>query len=294
MFYNILEVFHIVKRHFTSLPEKEPVIVYTMRKVGSTTITGTLRQNNIKTYKHHCLNPKNNYGYQDSLKKANNPIQHWLKDGILFRHQLDRWEKRRLKNDSKDKCKVITIVKDPIAINLSDCFTQLVLDFPYLIADEKLESVQDYCDWLVGIIAKSVDTKRTYSDYFQKLVDFPSHWFNSELKTVFNVDVFAEKFSRVRGYQIYKGETAEVLLIRTENINERAKEALSEFFHCDIKELANKNLTTEYSTGAIYKSIRDTIKFPENFVNSYYEQSYIKHFYSEEEIRKFKSKWIKN
>jgi hypothetical protein len=129
-----------------------------------------------------------------------------------------------------------------------------------------------------------------FSDYFH---DDALTWFDSELKQVFGVDVLSSSFPHSKGYRTYQGETADVLLIRLENLDACAREAFKEFLNIDNFVVRGENFSTDKSYRDVYRAFTKSIEFPETYLTRMYESRFAKTFYSEEEIASFKSKWKK-
>ena len=73
----------------------------------------------------------------------------------------------------------------------------------------------------------------------------PLTWFDSEMKSVFGIDVFSSDFPKSRGYKIYKEEHADLLLMRSEDINKCVSEAFKEFLDINNFTLVNANTSSE-------------------------------------------------
>ena len=277
---------NFVKVH-SPLPRNDLVIVYTMRKVASTTITNTLRNKGFVVYKQHCLNSINNNRFTDALMKAKEPVQHWLFDGKRFYKRLQLWKIYR----NAHRCKIIVLVRDPLILNLSDIFTQLTVEFPLEFKRLMLDVDTNLTTFAFNTLNKQL--KNTLLDeYFYYLTDFPKHWFHSELKSIFGIDVFQTEFPKDQGYQIYQGAYVDVLLIRSEDVNKIASKALNEFLGLDLVGLDNRNVTEKEGYASLYQQMKSNFKLSSEFLDTYYAQSYVNHFYTEAEVENFKSNWL--
>jgi hypothetical protein len=116
-------------------------------------------------------------------------------------------------------------------------------------------------------------------------------FFDQELKGVLGIDVFAFKFPISKGYAIYKEEHADVLLIRVEDLSTCAPDAFKEFMDIDGLTLVNTNVGSAKAYAPIYKKFKNSIVLPESYVDRMYTSKYMRHFYSEEEIARFREKW---
>ena len=124
--------------------------------------------------------------------------------------------------------------------------------------------------------------------------DSPLVFFDRELKGVFGVDVFASEFPKSKGYKIYEDEKADVLVIRLESINDCAEEAFKDFLDINNFTLVNTNIGREKIYASIYKEFKETINLPVSYLDKFYNSKYMRHFYSEAEIEKFRAKWYRS
>lgn len=263
------------------------VFIYTMRKVASTTLTNTLRNNGCIVQKQHCLNPINNKNFCNILRLAGKRKQHWLGDGSRFYRRLNLWNKL----PNTHRLRVVSLVRDPLALNISDIFTQIYYEFPEEFKSLELNDVEKLKDFIVNIMLKR-NLDSGLSEYFYSLVEFPKQWFDSELKEVLGIDVFKSTFAKNKGYQFYQGKNTDVLLIRSEDVNKVAINALNEFLGLNLELLDDRNVTNKMDGAELYRQVKSKIKFSAKFLDEYYAQSYANHFYDKAEIERFKSHWL--
>ncbi|MCG8603469.1 putative capsular polysaccharide synthesis family protein, partial [bacterium] len=119
----------------------------------------------------------------------------------------------------------------------------------------------------------------------------PLVFFDSELKGILNIDVFSIPFPKSRGYQIYEGERADVLLLRLENLNDCADVAFRDFLRLDGLELIPQNIGGQKAYGTFYQSFLNSIRLPQSYIDYIYDSKFTRHFYSPDEIGKFRAKW---
>ena len=118
-------------------------------------------------------------------------------------------------------------------------------------------------------------------------------FFDQELKAVLGIDVYASEFPKSKGYKIYKEKRSDVLVIRLENLHECAEKAFIEFLNVDRFKMINENVGSEKNYGHIYGMFKDSVVLPDSYIEKMYSSKYMKHFYSEEEIKKFRKKYTK-
>lgn len=284
--YRTAKAYHMAKLYYYDLlhsltsRNEEKVIVYTMGKIGSTTVEKSLKAlRKMPVYHIHVLTPdgidRADKIYEESFERRRKIAFHVLESQYL-RKQLDKGLKGK-------KWKVVTLVRDPIAKNVSSLFENLDLALDYKYEDKvKYLKTEDIIEELGEIFLKKFDNH-----------DKPLTWLDLELKPVFGIDVFSSEFPRSKGYKIYEAENVDLLLLRLENLNQCACEAFKEFLDVSELNLIRANTGGNKDYGDIYRNFLDSVSLPDSYVNKMYTSKYMRHFYSQEEIEAFKAKWHK-
>src|SRR5581483_2953453 len=122
--------------------------------------------------------------------------------------------------------------------------------------------------------------------------DNPRDWFDLELRDVFGIDVFAEPFDRARGYQIYENARARALVIRLEDLNRAAANALSEFLNIPDFKLVPANIGENKVYGALYKEYTNSLRLPQAYIDEAHSKDFIRHFYTEQELAASVARWV--
>ena len=253
-----------------------------MGSVGSRTILNSLRASGFNGLIYH-----NHFLTEDGLNSLQELKQEAYGDWSKFpastkRHILQsRFVMRQLREGYLigRKLKVVTLVREPVARNISRFFQDYkmrLLDFKY-----RYDNRNDLLD------------KITKSFFAQYPHETTLTWFDRELNSVLGVDVFASPFPRSKGYKVYKGTLADVLLLKTECLNECSQDAFKEFLNIEKFNLLSINKAREKEYFPIYREFKDSIIFPDNYMDRMYSSKYSQHFYSPVEINTFKAKWGK-
>ena len=268
------------------LQKSTPLIVYQMGKVGSTTVTDSLRNNpNLShpIFHVHSLNPENilkdkkiYYGeeYPSYFAKSYLP-----KTKHLFTSEFLQKKIETGYLNSSNRWKIITLVRDPIARNVSGFFSGMSVRYPDYykqVGDNKIE-VEKVLELFLA-------------NYPQ---DTPFTWFDSELKLVFGVDVFSEEFPKSKGYKIYHKDLVDVLVLKLEDIDRIFEEAIKDFLNIDRITFVHSNEAKRKSYYLYYRSFIKEINFSKSYLDKMYNNQYSQHFYTEEEISNFRKKWSK-
>jgi len=177
--------------------------------------------------------------------------------------------------------KVVTLVRDPVARNISAFMGLLDLQMHYGLQ----EKLQVRC--IESVLAELRQLfLEEYSDH-----DLPLTFFDSEVKSVFGIDVFSTPFPKSKGYTIYEGENADVLLLRLEDLDGCAREAFQEFLEVEGMKITKSNTAAEKDYATVYPRFLRSLKLPNSYLKKMYNSKYATHFYTKEEIRTLEAKW---
>jgi hypothetical protein len=184
---------------------------------------------------------------------------------------------------SKKKWKVITLVREPIARNISAYFQNL----NRVHIKNCLEHYQN----------NAIELQQIIDHFFQNYNhDLPLEWLDWEIKAVFGIDAYQSTFEPNQGYHIYRQGTVDLLLMRLENLNHCWDQAIQEFFNNDLSNnqiklnTANVGKTKEYAD--LYKQFRKIGNIPEEYIDKMYGSKYAQHFYTAQELEAFKNYWL--
>ncbi|HRN67051.1 MAG TPA: putative capsular polysaccharide synthesis family protein [Promineifilum sp.] len=262
---------------------KPLLLVHTMGKVGSTSVAASLKSRGIKRkmtmYQPHFLSEE---GIDFAEKLAISRAGSWQnltrkgRAGYL-RNRLLNEELRRLRK-AGGRVKVITMVRDPLATNLSGLFH----NYRWWPAELKSQCNPPTSECLATL-------ERYFLENYTH--DVPDTWFDMEVKALYGVDVFAEPFDPARGYAIYRNEFADVLLIKLEQLNQCAADAIHEFLGIENFQLEESNTAEDKEYAAIYQAFRKQVTLPESYLDRMYTSRMAGRFYSPEEIAGFRRKW---
>ncbi len=276
-----------LKKNFRSF-RKPPLLIYQMGKVGSSSVMRSLPDFNLcmPIYHLHYLTKKRILETENKRKIYFNTEKHtslqrpWMK-GFL-REQFDN-------HTTSLKWKVITLTREPVSRNISTFFENLNV----VKNSNKGEYVisSDYYG-IDSIVVKNENIDNLIDMFFEKLNhNSPLEFFDKEIKTVLGIDVFKEKFKTKSGYGIYENDKVKVLLLRLEDLNVIAKKAFKEFLNIDNFIIKNANIGEEKVYAPIYKFFKEKVSFPKSYLEKLYNSKYTLHFYSNEEINRFRKRW---
>jgi hypothetical protein len=264
---------------------RERIILYQMGKVGSSTIFKSFCQLGLdKNFALHRVYYFTQEGLEFVEKYVGQTYGDFINFPYSFKNQIWRSSLLRNKLDKNylktKKCKVITLVREPISRNISAFFQTL--------------------DWFVTRKEDEFPNREAYLQevarcFWEKYPhDIPLTWFDDEPKRALEIDVFASEFPKSKGYKIYRGEFADLLLLKLEKLNECSQQAIAEFLGIDNFVLDNANVGRRKQYSETYTDLLSSITIPKSYINKMYDSKYTKHFYSAQEIEFFQQKWLKS
>lgn len=160
-----------------------PVLVYQNGKVGSSTVSKSLWESGIENAHIHRFFRRNSNRKFTSMVYGDDLVD--FIDGSDDLQFLGYT--KHIKNEIKGK-KIITMVRDPIAVDLSTIFQWMGTGYIDRYFEKELKSGKDFLEAVLNFMLKIQN----------RLFD----WFEEELKEVCGIDVFGHSFDREKGYSI--------------------------------------------------------------------------------------------
>lgn len=253
------------------------IIIYQMGRVGSKTIEYSLKERGLSPFHVHTLNHDARKKYDKVMSKYKQGSQIYLK----YKKKLTEIEllQEKIRTDTGKRWKIITLVREPVGRNVS-------LFFHYLRNRdrkrlEKLDSINALKKYF---IKKDTLDGLNYHNT-------PLQWLDDEMKEVFGIDVYQTHFPCEKGYEIYTGENADVLLIRMESLNNCYNQAFNKFMGLDDFSLAVKNVARKGDCLKCEEFLATAV-LPTEYLDRMYTSRYATHFYSQAEIKHFREEWM--
>lgn len=252
------------------------VLVYQMGKVGSLTICRSLNAvvPPLRVYHVHCLSEEG-LGLLRRLHRRNWPEMpgrhvwrcEYLREALDAGRGPERW-------------KVISLVRDPVARNISSFFH--VLDFRVGFGFDERSATTPPDRLQQELVAAF----REFDGH-----DEPLDFFDQEFRAVLNWDVFETEFDPGRGYGIYAAPGLDVLILRLEDLDRVVAEAFHEFLGLRDFELVPSNRAEGKNYGEAYQRFRSEVRFDDEYLDRMYESRYARHFYSRRELLRLRDRW---
>lgn len=254
---------------------KYPILVYQNGKVGSSTISKSLWYVGIENAHIHRFFFKNDIVGELIL---GDDQSRFMKSSNVFSLRSTEYVKA-IKNEMKGK-KIITMVRDPIAVDLATVFQWMGTGILDRYCAEQLKGGKDFL-----LIVSELMT-RIQNRLFR--------WFEEELKELCDIDVFEYTFDREQGYTIISKDTVEILLLKTEKLP-FLTDIVRNFVHNQELEILSENMGNNKEYAHIYKEVKEKLELPKEYVEYYYkDNSFMNHFYTKKEQKSFMRKWTKH
>lgn len=253
------------------------VLVYQMGKVGSSTLTRALKSScdDLMVHQVHTLTDSGTARLESIFRRSwpdGNPRHLWVSEFI--RQQLDARSSHR-------PWKVITLVRDPIARNISSFFEIAQLEF-----DCDLSSLIDTGDEEYV----SAQVRHLFLNLFDQH-DRPLEWFNRELRPIFGFDVFSRPFPHRTGWARYEEPEVDLLVLRLEDLDRMVAPALKTFLGLSELRLTAANTTSSKRSAPVYGAFLRYARLPEWYIDHMYSSDYAQHFYTDAERDAFAARW---
>jgi len=254
------------------------MIIYQPGKVGSSTVLASLNHSlhsaatEAAIYHAHYLNNLDQME-ADIKSKFPNPQQ------SLDKLAIDKELRRKIDENPNQRWNVISLTREPVAKTISTVFEMLDVIFP---------------EWKAKYQAGEWDLYEMQDTIVKRYVIGPGRgdWYDTQMKPVFDIDVYSQPFPHQQGYEIYHGKNnSRLLLLRLEDLNRVGQKVLGHFLNVKEFHLVQANASEKKEYSDLYREFKK-IPLPASFLESMYASMYARHFYSDEEINGFYQKWI--
>lgn len=251
-----------------------PVLVYTAPKVASSAVTHALMSVEGQAVFHvHVISAENIRRLGEAMRKRGlarvRRDLHSLEDwGSALADELIRPRRR---------ARVVSLVRDPVARNISFYFQTLDLLW-------QRESAHEH--FAVERLLEEFHERFTH----ERGVD----WFDDEFKPVLGIDVYEHPFPQREGFQRIDSGPYEVLLMR-HDLDDRLKEkCLADLIGAPRVTLTPRNVSAEKPYSEVYKEFLRRVVLPEDYVERLLASKYARHFFGPEELGRVRDKWLRN
>lgn len=257
------------------------VVVHQMSKVGSQTVVASIHKTlpRFAIYHTHFLSQQGLAWLEGFVRERwgsiHVPMHLW--HGLFIRERLQS-------GTGSERLKIVTLVRDPVARNISEFFQELEehTQYPYerKIAELGVDGVATELEgMLLQKLTQDVDWNRPYA------------WFDPEIRDVLGIDLFAEAFDTAAGYGLFSKGQTDLLLIKLEQLPASCDQAFNEFLGVADFTLATKNVAARKYYADAYQKILGRLAIPVATLEKWYSADQVTHFYNQSEIKAFIDKW---
>lgn len=178
----------------------------------------------------------------------------------------------------KQKCKIITAIREPVSRNISVLFQYLgdlsnVHYYDTTFFPQKVNDVQGIFEFCQDVFPPSY---------------YIEGWFNNFSEHI--VDVRNFPFDQEKGYTIIQDGGFDIFFYQLEKLNDLIPE-LSEWAGVPFTELINGNEASQKWIAPSYKRAKKELTFSQAYFDACYNDPYVQHCYSQSDIEKFKERW---
>ena len=272
----------------------DPILIYQMGKVGSSSLRNSLfrcpdPRTRLVLMSHEYLPIRNRDPDLIAVEPEHRDmLLHEIAHEQRVHHQLSLRQRmgRRFREKfyaemiyrryvlPKRRLKVITLVREPVANNISMFFQLLGR---YIGAN---------------VDPSEYDTTALVDIFVDRHMHWrPLTWLDVEVKSHFNIDIYRHPFPIEQGYTVISHENIHLLVLRCE-LDDRDKErAIAAFLDLDEFDIVRSNVRSEKPGGERYEEFKKRIRMPPALLDQMYDSKFARHFYSSEERDQFKRRW---
>lgn len=241
------------------------VVVHTIGKVGSSSVYRSLSdQTPFRCYHTHFLRKEKIEQVSKKLEGAGKTLGGHVKDGV---------DVLRLMETKPARIKVVSLIRDPLAREVSAFFENLSL---FGIDPENLPPVDK---------AVEVFIERYPHDSLDR-------WVAEEFNRPFDVNLLAYPFPRRAGFSIFESNRYDFLFLKTEMPDARKAAVLRLFLNLNSDfALKRENVTGDKDLAGYYGEFKSRIGAKLERLRRVYDGLYCRYFYEEDEVRGFEARW---
>lgn len=272
---------------------RDPILIYQMGKVGSSSIAEALSRHGLSVVHLHALNPKTLSAVKARCRERSVAFPPHIRASQRV------WEEFITPGRP---LQIISLVRDPVARNISAYFENL--QFSHLPnRREAAAPILSLSQKLLGRLSRSVPSDHSLEGRkVEKMIEefltkypasIPIRWFDREVKNVLGVDVYKYPFPTAVGAQVICERRVKMLILRAETPDALKSIALQKFVDVPQLRLEHKNGTSQKPYSGWYHAFLQQFRPPDIYLQKVYGSQYMQHFYTPEEIQRFREDWTR-
>ncbi|WP_199611274.1 putative capsular polysaccharide synthesis family protein [Flocculibacter collagenilyticus] len=259
------------KKLFQRYLNKDSVFIYQMGKVGSTSLEGSI-DGAVHVHTFHARNHTCPVRLRGMARFGGRYYLNRLKQELVYIVCKCLFKRRR-------QTKIISLVREPLSRNISMFFHDI---------DAYIFSAYTNC--LGG--GRQLSTREQSSNFLVEVFssefnhEYPVKWFDEELKATTGIDIYDYSFDINKGYALIQSGKFSLLLLRSDKLTQNIA-IIESFVGREIK-LGAKNLARDKWYWEAYQQFIDNYKLSESMSKLLYDNRFMKHFFSKDEISALK------
>ena len=197
---------------------RDPILVYQMGKVGSSTVARTLEETDLSSPIVHLHNLNSEKVAENVASLRANPGYldgHVVTSAILEEKDL-AW--------GRFPCCIVTLTREPVGRAISFAFEDWRRQLPEVKDLEELD-----VDRMIRLVRRKLRSGSPHAD--------PGRWFEREIEAVFGIDVMSVPYDFERGFVTLRRGPVEVLILRMEDLNRSLAAGLADLLDLDREEV---------------------------------------------------------
>lgn len=236
---------------------RTPTCVFAIGHVGSIALTAALAQRHHFVFKAETLDPV-------KLKQNTHlTAARWFHQHVVLKGC---------------RAKIISITRDPLALMISEFFSK-----SKHIAGRRDAATALPVETLIEMFLHDyVDQKR----HLRVL-----HWFDHEMKPALGIDVYQRPSPAGEGSAQWSESAYDVLLVRTELDDAQKSQVVGAFVGIPDLEIQRVNTSGARPYREQYSKFKDSLHVPDDLLDTIYNSTYARHFYTDDEREAMRSRW---
>jgi hypothetical protein len=250
---------------YTYWDKRTPIIVYQMGRVGSGSVAQSLRALGEYVFHIHVIDTVDNIKQPSRGTEAKQQ----------FRRKQAQWAYKHIIKSGR-KVKIITLVRDPLAVNISWFFLRLDTHTGVKDAHKNLSLAE---------------IQEMYIAYASRRPKRILNWFENQLNPALGINVYNHSFPTNKGYTSIQKGNQDVLIMRLEMDDAIKETCIAEFLGINGFKLQRKHVGEEQEYAEMYRAFKKSAIIPEDVLDMFYNSKLAQHFYTPTEVEQFREKW---
>lgn len=245
----------------------DPLLVFTMAKVGSSSVYNSVKYTtSIPCFHIHSLDEK-------EINEAN---KRCFDAGIYpdSRSPVQLINKEVI--EKQQPFKIISLFRNPVERNLSAFF-----DAFRLLMGTPAHSYQGSMETLATTFYEKVNH------------DYPIQWYQKHFLSGTAIDVYKHSFDRKLGYTVIQEDGRSILLMSTAVADTVKESLIADFLGEPSFKLINANIRAESKEASLYKEFKSFMSFDSDYLDRMMNNQYFEHFFSKDERERTRNTWLK-